>query len=89
MVWDYKVIAGTYELDGAELVIENPLGKGTLQRVLDHYGGEGVALGCGAELDRLDTETQGLILALKGINEDMIHWDTLEEEQQQLREYLT
>jgi hypothetical protein len=40
-VWDYKVIAGRYSLDGADVVVENPLGRGTLQRILDHYGSEG------------------------------------------------
>lgn len=40
-MWDYKVIAGRYSLDGADVVVENPLGRGTLQRVLDHYGNEG------------------------------------------------
>lgn len=40
-MWDYKVIAGRYSLDGADVVVENPLGRGTLQRILDHYGGEG------------------------------------------------
>lgn len=40
-MWDYKVIAGRYSLDGADVVVENPLGRGTLQRILDHYGSEG------------------------------------------------
>ncbi len=40
-MWDYKVIAGRYSLDGADVVVENPLGRGTLQRILDHYGAEG------------------------------------------------
>lgn len=40
-MWDYKVIAGRYSLDGADVVVENPLGRGTLQRILDHYGNEG------------------------------------------------
>ncbi|MGE0712533.1 MAG: hypothetical protein AB7N76_33130 [Planctomycetota bacterium] len=41
---EYKVIAGRYQLDGADVVIENPLGRGTMQRILDHYTGEGFEL---------------------------------------------
>ncbi|RMG15570.1 MAG: hypothetical protein D6731_08060 [Planctomycetota bacterium] len=43
-MWDYKVVAGTYSLDGGDVVVENQLGRGTLQRILDHYGGEGFDL---------------------------------------------
>ena len=43
-MWDYKVVSGTYSLDGGDVVVENNLGRGTLQRVLDHYGSEGFDL---------------------------------------------
>lgn len=43
-MWEYKVIAGRYAIDGADVVVENPLGRGTMQRILDHYTGEGFEL---------------------------------------------
>ena len=43
-MWDYKVISGKYSLENGEVAIENSLGKGTLQRILDHYGSEGYEL---------------------------------------------
>ena len=41
---EYKVIAGRYQIDGSEVVITNPQGRGTLQGILDHYSGIGFEL---------------------------------------------
>ena len=60
-MWDYKVIAGRYSLDGADVMVENPLGKGTLQRILDHYGAEGFELSS-THYDNINRE---LVLLLK------------------------
>lgn len=43
-MWEYKVIAGRYAIDGSDVIVENPLGRGTMQRILDHYTGEGFEL---------------------------------------------
>lgn len=60
-MWDYKVIAGRYSLDGADVVVENPLGRGTLQRILDHYGNEGFEM-VSSHYDGINRE---LVLLLK------------------------
>jgi hypothetical protein len=39
-MWEYKVVSGTYSVDGANVFVKNPAGEGTLQQVLDHYGTE-------------------------------------------------
>ncbi|MEZ0230478.1 MAG: hypothetical protein ACAI25_17785, partial [Planctomycetota bacterium] len=39
-MWDYKVVSGHYNVDGAQVFLKNPAGEGTLQVVLDHYGSE-------------------------------------------------
>ena len=39
-MWEYKVVAGTYSVDGANVFIKNPAGETTLQQALDHYGSE-------------------------------------------------
>jgi hypothetical protein len=43
-VGEYKVIAGRYQIDGGDVVIENPMGRGTMQNILDHYSNEGFEL---------------------------------------------
>lgn len=43
-MWEYKVIAGQYAIEGSDVIVENPLGRGTMQRILDHYTGEGFEL---------------------------------------------
>ena len=60
-MFEYKVIAGTYAVDGAEVIVENPMGKGTLQRILDHYGKEGFEL-VSSHYDALNRE---IVLLLK------------------------
>ena len=64
-MWDYKVIAGIYALDGADLIVENPLGKGTLQRILDHYGSEGYEL-VSSHYDNINREVVVTLKRLKG-----------------------
>ncbi len=39
-MWDYKVVSGHYNVDGANVFLKNPAGEGTLQVVLDHYGND-------------------------------------------------
>jgi len=39
-MWEYRVVSGHYNVDGANVFLKNPAGEGTLQLVLDHYGGE-------------------------------------------------
>ncbi|HZU98244.1 MAG TPA: hypothetical protein VFF73_16180 [Planctomycetota bacterium] len=39
-MWEYKVVTGTYVVDGANVFLKNPAGEGAVQVVLDHYGGE-------------------------------------------------
>jgi hypothetical protein len=39
-MWEYKVVTGHYAIDGANVLIKNPAGEGTLQQVLDHYGAD-------------------------------------------------
>jgi division protein CdvB (Snf7/Vps24/ESCRT-III family) len=60
-VFEYKVIAGIYSVEGADVVVENPSGKGTLQRILDHYGREGFDL-VSTHYDNLNRE---IVLLLK------------------------
>jgi len=60
-VWEYKVVAGSYAVDGADVVVENPMGKGTLQRILDHYGNEGFEL-VSSHYDNINRE---VIMTLK------------------------
>ena len=60
-MFEYKVIAGTYAVDGSEVIVENPMGKGTLQRRLDHYGKEGFEL-VSSHYDSLNRE---IVLLLK------------------------
>ena len=60
-MFEYKVIAGIYSVEGAEVVVENPSGKGTLQRILDHYGREGFEL-VSTHYDNLNRE---IVLLLK------------------------
>ncbi len=64
-MWEYKVIAGVYSLDGAEVVVENPLGRGTLQRILDHYGAEGFEL-ASTHYDNINKELVMLLKRPKG-----------------------
>jgi hypothetical protein len=39
-MWEYKVVTGHYNVDGANVFLKNPAGEGTLQVVLDHYGAD-------------------------------------------------
>ncbi len=39
-MWEYKVVSGTYNVDGASVFLKNEAGEGTLQVVLDHYGSD-------------------------------------------------
>lgn len=39
-MWEYKVLAGAYFVDGGNVFIKNPAGEGSLQQALDHYGAE-------------------------------------------------
>jgi hypothetical protein len=39
-MWEYKVVTGTYSIDGASVIIKNPAGEGTLQQALDVYGAD-------------------------------------------------
>ncbi len=64
-MYDYKVIAGRYSVDGADVTIENPLGRSTLQRVLDHYGAEGFDL-VSAHYDGINREAVLLMKRIKG-----------------------
>ena len=64
-MWDYKVIAGRYSLDGADVVVENPLGRGTLQRILDHYGSEGFEM-VSSHYDGINRELVVLLKRPKG-----------------------
>jgi len=64
-MWDYKVIAGRYALDGADVTVENPLGRGTLQRILDHYGAEGFEL-VSTHYDGINREVVLLLKRPKG-----------------------
>ncbi len=64
-MWEYKVIAGKYSLDGAEVMVENPLGTGSLQRILDHYSGEGFELSS-SQFDHLNREAIILMKRPKG-----------------------
>lgn len=64
-MWEYKVIAGVYSLDGADVVVENPLGRGTLQRILDHYGSEGFEL-ASTHYDNINKELVVLLKKPKG-----------------------
>ena len=58
---EYKVIAGRYQIDGSEVVITNPQGRGTLQGILDHYSGIGFEL-----MDtQLDTVKHEIIVLLR------------------------
>jgi len=60
-VSEYKVIAGRYQIDGSEVVITNPQGRGTLQGILDHYAGIGFEV-----LDtQLDTVKHEIIVMLR------------------------
>lgn len=60
-MFEYKVIAGIYSVEGADVVVENPSGRGTLQRILDHYGREGFEL-VNTHYDNLNRE---IVLLLK------------------------
>lgn len=60
-MWEYKVIAGRYAIEGSDVIVENPLGRGTMQRILDHYTGEGFEL-MDTHLDNLNHE---VILTLR------------------------
>ena len=60
-MFEYKVVAGIYSVEGADVVVENPSGKGTLQRILDHYGREGFEL-VNTHYDNLNRE---IVLLLK------------------------
>ncbi len=64
-MWDYMVIAGTYSLDGSDVVVENPKGRGTLQRILDHYGSEGFEL-VSSHYDNLNREIVVMLKKPKG-----------------------
>lgn len=63
-MWDYKVISGKYSLENGEVAIENSLGKGTLQRILDHYGSEGYEL-TSSNYDNINREIVLLLKRLK------------------------
>lgn len=65
-MWDYKVVAGRYSLDGADVIVENPLGKGTLQRILDHYGNEGFEL-VSTHYDGINREVVLLMKRARGV----------------------
>jgi len=39
-MWDYKVVTGHYNVDGAQVFLKNPQGEGPLQAILDHYGND-------------------------------------------------
>jgi hypothetical protein len=39
-MWEYKVVSGTYNVDGVTVFLKNPAGEGNLQIVLDHYGAD-------------------------------------------------
>lgn len=60
-MWEYKVIAGQYAIEGSDVIVENPLGRGTLQRILDHYTSEGFEL-MDTHLDNLNHE---IVLTLR------------------------
>ncbi|MBL4848394.1 MAG: hypothetical protein JKY65_22975 [Planctomycetes bacterium] len=60
-MWEYKVIAGQYAIEGSDVIVENPLGRGTMQRILDHYTGEGFEL-IDSHFDNLNHE---VILTLR------------------------
>lgn len=60
-MWEYKVIAGHYAVEGSDVIVENPLGRGTMQRILDHYTGEGFEL-LDTHLDNLNHE---IVLTLR------------------------
>lgn len=60
-MFEYKVIAGKYQIDGSDVVVENPLGRGTMQRILDHYASEGFEL-IDTHFDNLNHE---LIMTLR------------------------
>jgi len=60
-MWEYKVIAGQYAIEGSDVIVENPLGRGTMQRILDHYTGEGFEL-LDTHLDNLNHE---IVLTLR------------------------
>jgi hypothetical protein len=54
-VWEYKVIAGRYSLDGSDVVVENATGRTTLQKALTYYGKEGYEL-IDSHLDAINRE---------------------------------
>jgi len=60
-MWEYKVIAGQYAIEGSDVIVENPLGRGTMQRILDHYTSEGFEL-LDTHLDNLNHE---IVLTLR------------------------
>jgi hypothetical protein len=60
-MWEYKVIAGHYAIEGSDVIVENPLGRGTMQRILDHYTSEGFEL-LDTHLDNLNHE---IVLTLR------------------------
>ncbi len=54
-MWDYKVVAGSYTVDGSNVYVKSPAGEGLLQQLLDHYGGERWEL-ASSTLDSLNRE---------------------------------
>ena len=60
-MWEYKVIAGRYSLDGSDVVIENATGRTTLQKALTFYGKQGFEV-IASNLDAINREA---ILTLK------------------------
>ena len=64
-MWDYMVVAGNYSLEGADVIVENPKGRGTLQRILDHYGSEGFEV-VSSHYDNLNREIVVMLKKPKG-----------------------
>lgn len=54
-MWEYKVIAGRYSLDGSDVVIENATGRTTLQKALTFYGKQGFEV-IASSLDAINRE---------------------------------
>ncbi|MBI3725295.1 DUF4177 domain-containing protein [bacterium] len=55
IMWEYKVVAGSYTVDGANVFVKNTAGEGTLQQILDHYGSDRWEL-VSSSLDNLNRE---------------------------------
>lgn len=39
-MWEYKVVTGTFQIEGPHVKVRNPAGEGYLPVILDHYGAE-------------------------------------------------